>query len=62
MKAYECLVNCVSGEVLRAVIICEGKEHLPNLADFGVFPADAVGIEDAFEIDLPAAYVLPSGS
>lgn len=62
MTAFECTVTCRSGRALRALIICEGKERIPELADLQVFPEDATGIEDVQEIDLPAAYLLPDGS
>lgn len=62
MKAFECVIACRSGRTIRAIVLCEGKDQIPPLADMGAFPEDAIGIDEAHEIEFPAAYVLADQS
>lgn len=58
MKLYFCRVECESGCEKTVLAFCAGKEHLPVLVDAIVFPDDACRLVDAYEVEIPAAYIL----
>lgn len=62
MRTFYCTVRLADGSTCHVLAVCQGKEHIPALVDAIVFPQDATGIDDAHEIDLPAAYILADQS
>jgi hypothetical protein len=62
MKAFFVLVTCSEGCTKNVLALCEGKEHIPALVDAIVFPENACGIEDAYEVEIPSAYILADQS
>ena len=58
MRAFFCVVRCESGCEKNVIAFCEGKEHIPALVDAIVFPENACRVEDSYEVEIPAAYIL----